>query len=30
MLWLGTWHNDERAYFYKEDEKRATVIRRKQ
>jgi len=30
MLWLGTWHNGERAYFYKEDEKRATVIRRKQ
>ena len=30
MLWLGTWHNGERAYFYKEDEKRAAVIRRKQ
>jgi branched-chain amino acid transport system substrate-binding protein len=30
MLWLGTWRNGERAYFYKEDEKRATVIRRKQ
>lgn len=30
MLWLGTWRNAERAYYYKEDEKRATVIRRKQ
>lgn len=30
MLWLGTWRNQERAYYYKEDEKRATVIRRKQ
>ena len=30
MLWIGTWRNNERAYFYKEDEKRATVIRRKQ
>ena len=30
MLWLGTWRNGERAYHYKEDEKRATVIRRKQ
>lgn len=30
MLWLGTWRNQERAYHYKEDEKRATVIRRKQ
>lgn len=30
MLWLGTWRNGERAYYYKEDEKRATVIRRKQ
>ena len=30
MLWLGTWRNGERAYFYKDDEKGATVIRRKQ
>lgn len=30
MLWLGTWRNQERGYHYKEDEKRATVIRRKQ
>jgi len=30
MLWLGTWRNQERAYHYKEDEKRAAVIRRKQ
>ncbi len=30
MLWLGTWRNGERGYHYKEDEKRATVIRRKQ
>jgi branched-chain amino acid transport system substrate-binding protein len=30
MLWLGTWTNQERGYYYKEDEKRATVIRRKE
>jgi branched-chain amino acid transport system substrate-binding protein len=30
MLWLGTWRHGERAYAYKEDEKRASVIRRKQ
>jgi branched-chain amino acid transport system substrate-binding protein len=30
MLWLGTWRGGERAYHYKDDEKRATVIRRKQ
>ena len=30
MLWLGTWRNGERAYAYKDDEKRATIIRRKQ
>ena len=30
MLWLGTWRNQERAYFYKEDERRATIIRRKE
>jgi len=30
MLWLGTWRNKERAYAYKEDERRATIIRRKQ
>ncbi|MGZ5182979.1 MAG: hypothetical protein ACXWC6_09245 [Ramlibacter sp.] len=30
MLWLGTWHGHERDYFYKDDERKATVIRRKQ
>lgn len=30
MLWMGTWRNGQREYAYKEDEKRATVIRRKQ
>jgi branched-chain amino acid transport system substrate-binding protein len=30
MLWLGTWRNGERAYFYKEDERRASIIRRKE
>lgn len=30
MLWLGTWRNSERAYAHKEDERRATIIRRKQ
>jgi branched-chain amino acid transport system substrate-binding protein len=30
MLWLGTWRGGERAHAYKEDEKRASVIRRKQ
>jgi branched-chain amino acid transport system substrate-binding protein len=30
MLWLGTWRNGERGYFYAEDEKRASVIRYKQ
>lgn len=30
MLWLGTWRNGERAYFYAEDEKRASFIRYKQ
>lgn len=30
MLWLGTWHGRERDYVYKEDERKATVIRRKQ
>ena len=30
MLWLGTWRNQERAYYYKEDERNATLIRRKQ
>ncbi len=29
MLWLGTWRNGDRAYAYDEDEKRASVIRRK-
>jgi branched-chain amino acid transport system substrate-binding protein len=30
MLWLGTWRDRERTYYYKEDAKRATVIRRKE
>ncbi|MGZ5271785.1 MAG: ABC transporter substrate-binding protein, partial [Ramlibacter sp.] len=30
MLWLGTWRHGERAYVYKDDERRATVIRRKE
>ena len=30
MLWLGTWRKGEREYAYKEDAKRATVIRRKE
>jgi branched-chain amino acid transport system substrate-binding protein len=30
MLWMGTWKDGRRQYAYKEDEKRATVIRRKQ
>lgn len=30
MLWLGTWRNQERAYAHKDDERRATVLRRKQ
>lgn len=30
MLWLGTWRNGERGYFYKEDERAASIIRRKQ
>lgn len=30
MLWLGTWRNGQREYAYREDQKRATVIRRKQ
>jgi branched-chain amino acid transport system substrate-binding protein len=30
MLWLGTWRNGERSYAYREDEKRASIIRRKQ
>ena len=30
MLWLGTWRDQQRAYFYKEDAKLATLIRRKQ
>jgi branched-chain amino acid transport system substrate-binding protein len=30
MLWLGTWRNQERAYYYKEDERKATIIRRKE
>ena len=30
MLWLGTWRNGERTFFYPEDAARATVIRRKE
>lgn len=30
MLWLGTWRNGERGYYYKEDERAATIIRRKE
>ena len=30
MLWLGTWRGGERGYFYKEDERRASIIRRKE
>jgi branched-chain amino acid transport system substrate-binding protein len=30
MLWLGTWHGGERAYYYAEDAKRASVIRYKE
>jgi branched-chain amino acid transport system substrate-binding protein len=30
MLWLGTWQGGERAYVYKDDAARASVIRRKE
>lgn len=30
MLWLGTWRNQERGYFYQDDAKLATQIRRKE
>jgi len=30
MLWLGTWRNGERTYFYADDAKRASFIRYKQ
>lgn len=30
MLWLGTWRGAERAYYYKDDEHLATMIRRKE
>lgn len=30
MLWMGTWQGGERAYAYKEDAARASVIRRKE
>nr|WP_255428215.1 ABC transporter substrate-binding protein [Ramlibacter cellulosilyticus] len=30
MLWLGTWRGGERGYAYKEDERRASIIRRKE
>jgi branched-chain amino acid transport system substrate-binding protein len=29
MLWLGTWRGQERAYYYKEDEKRSLLLRYK-
>ena len=29
MLWLGTWRNGDRDYFYDEDEKRAAILRYK-
>lgn len=29
MLWMGTWKNQDRTYFYPDEEKLATVIRRK-
>jgi branched-chain amino acid transport system substrate-binding protein len=30
MLWLGTWRNGQRDYYYKEDERKASIIRRKE
>jgi branched-chain amino acid transport system substrate-binding protein len=30
MLWLGTWRNGERGYYYKDDERKASIIRRKE
>jgi branched-chain amino acid transport system substrate-binding protein len=30
MLWLGTWKNNQRVYFYADDAKRASILRRKQ
>jgi branched-chain amino acid transport system substrate-binding protein len=30
MLWLGVWRSGERAYFYAEDAKKASVIRYKE
>jgi branched-chain amino acid transport system substrate-binding protein len=30
MLWLGTWRNGERGYYYKDDERSASIIRRKE
>ncbi|MEJ5989146.1 ABC transporter substrate-binding protein [Ramlibacter sp. PS3R-8] len=30
MLWLGTWKNSERAYAFKDDERKASIIRRKE
>jgi len=30
MLWLGTWRNNERGYYYKDDERKASIIRRKE
>jgi len=29
MLWLGTWRSHDRAYYYKDDERAATILRRK-
>ncbi len=30
MLWLGTWKNEQRVYFYQDDAKRGSILRRKQ
>jgi branched-chain amino acid transport system substrate-binding protein len=30
MLWLGTWKSNERAYAYRDDERKASIIRRKE
>jgi branched-chain amino acid transport system substrate-binding protein len=30
MLWLGTWKNGQRVFFYQDDAKRASILRRKQ
>ena len=30
MLWLGTWRNGERAFFYPEDARKASIVRNKE